>query len=207
MVICLCSFIFLSVDSCNSSREEIDREEAERINGIMSTIEKTLEADTISEEALMAFQKKAIGKLQEFGDYLSVYADPSLDSQLRQNTGLILKNLFVSDETFASVNKKAFSQTPMNSLNSILEELDNMKKDKVIFSIDSIQMTNSFEMFNDSIYTGNMEYLETIGSIMEGDTNVIRRSFKQCDVYIVKTTKAYEGHRQKAWKVFLGILN
>ncbi len=200
----LFAFFTFSSDSCDSTAEEKQKREKARFHEKIETIKDGFESDYLTETARIAFEEKAKQKLIDFSDYITMYADKSLDTLFREKAGEMIQDLFYKAETVLELKLSDTEKRNRINIKELMERLQKSKYDVLQLKTDSIQTFSALERMNESTYLGKLSYLQYIEGITGNDTIYIDTTPVQCEFYVMKVKKNMGMESKKVWKVLLG---
>lgn len=204
LVILISSLFFLAVDSCEGP-DPAEQQSAKELTGqIINTIEEGLEANSLTEEVKLAFQENAKRKLKEYADYVSIYSDKTIDSVFRNNIGEQIQRLFIGNEAVSHIHaENTKPQIQLFSLESP-ELSEESELDKLLLTVDSMEVKKFLEWYDETTYIGKLGFLQTVTGIRDGDSTIIDRSPRVCEIFVIRTKKVFVNGSQMTWKVYLG---
>ncbi len=184
MAVC---FTVMAAPTCENERSKADYRQGRIYR--LEEISDELTAESLSGRNLEAFEFRAVEKLMDYADYMSIiyseYNAASFREQARQNIGSYFNT---GDDAEIALNP---GKIP-GSYRSF------------IFRIDSVKISDPLQRQTDTRYVGRMEYVETILGSDPPDTSHIRRSRKTIEMVLRMDYKDFGEQSLLVWEVLLG---
>jgi len=176
----------------------ISKKENERIDQMLSEQAKPLELqieDSLTTDLLAKFETRAIQKLQEFYDYLSLLRDDRYDQSMKEEIRYSASGLFLSsDQIIAPL-------VPENHSEASVDEMLMKSQQKPFleqFEIVSIEVDQPLTQISQKVYQGELNYELKVGKASEVISYKKRATFS-----LRKIEKNLGGESLEVWEVFL----
>lgn len=180
-------YLLFSAKSCdNQEQADTVRDEA-RAKASQDSIAAVFESDTLSEEALRAFEKSAGLKIYDLSEYLQILADSTMETGFKVKVEAMIREMFLPENG------------NMNYATAAIKKL-NMQTG---VEIDSVKIQKPLQPVNDSLYSGQLRF--SIHSENPRPTDKMARTGeKQVEILVSKREKKFGNNRLKVWTVLLG---
>ena len=191
----------LTAETCGDGNIEVTKED--RLSGMFQDIEDEFVNDELTPEILFAFEKRAIQKLNDFIDYLNIYADTSLSKQFRiQARQMIIETFYSETDLYRFYQDLGLLEDTTNRI------LYNSKNGGLFKTeIDSIVVTDNFLKQAFSGYVGELRFSQKLFRITSTDTVLTNTLFRNSEIFVIKTEKEFGEKTQDFWKLYLGEIN
>jgi hypothetical protein len=194
-------YLLLCGKSCDDEEGKLLRQE-KQVESARDSIREEFEVDYLSEESRFAAEVSALQKLRDLSDFAGIFSDLSMDSQFRQKSGEMMKELFVSDKSALTFGGKG------NRANVTLRDFLNQGfgkgviKAEVIF--DSIRVLEPIQKSGNDMYKGRIGAAQRVICITAEDTIASPLEEITVDIINQRENKAFGKDTLKVWKVTLG---
>lgn len=195
-------FVFLlilfSAETCSDSQTGIAGEDKK--SAMFRQIENDFLADELSSEILLAFEEKAIQKLNDLADYLSIYADSSISQPFRIQAKQMIEENFIHKDAELSFYRNLKLQP--DTVNQLLMFSDCTGICKM--EIKQISISKPLQKVSLSGYSGEIQFSFFV-SHFKFPENIPAKSV-QCSIEIsaIKKEKNFGNYSQGVWEVYLG---
>lgn len=175
----------LTAEDCADSRVEPSKADV-RIH-LFQGIENEFTSDMLSDEALLAFEKRAEQKLVDLIDYLNIYADSGISIEFREQAKQMIGDAFISSSDVQQFYKNL-------ELTEDITKTILLKGDTNLFhtEVTSIDVIQSFQKRSNSEYVGEIQFVQMI------DKNTISQHL---EILAVKTSKNFGNETLIVWKM------
>ena len=193
-------FIFIAFVCFNckpqKSKEQILHEKITQDS--TAAIFQNFTSDSLSDSTIRAFESRAIQKISDLRDYISILSDTSLDKTFKQQARAMALKLFIS--------KNCTLPSPLNSgdeiikISDLLDSLKSGSAENLRLSVNSTDISEHAQK-QEKTYQGivifDMRY-------KGGEVRFREKTKVQCTFSIKKTKKAFGKETKLIWEVFLG---
>ncbi len=198
------AYVLLSSKSCDSDQEDNAVLQKNNIEKTKESIIAGFEAETLSDTSLRAFEIKAQQKLVDFGDYLGIYYDKTLDPTMKSQAGLMIKNLFVSDRVLIRSLSPNEKDKRNLSLAAFLSSDYFPGYNSIQIKIDSIVLTEPLHQSTGYVYSGSLKFHYLFKAYSSSDTISVSKHTMKVDIFAEKATKIFGADTLRVWGVLLG---
>lgn len=192
----------MSKSESYESMYEIATEEAE------PAIEKAhyeFEKEQLSSLALKAFEQRAVQKILDFADYLSIVSDNSLDSVFLNQANEMLISLFHNDGVNVYIDYPKSPSSRPEKLQKFLSYFWSEASPKIQIEISDFKVQDSLKITGKKNYAGEIVCLLTIQNTGDGkaiiSNGIYHASF---EIESRKTIKQFGSNKKNIWEIFLG---
>lgn len=192
------SLLFL-LTSEDCSNRDLPMSSEEKSSTLYQNLEDEFLIEELNTTKLLAFEKRAVQKLSDLSDYLTIYADSSLSNEFRIQAKNTLRDMFYSEEDLQNY-FNAFSFVEDSSENQLYFGFNN---DVVNTSIDSIQMVESF-VKKGSKYEGSIQFSQVLYPFGNSTNQIIHFYDQQIKIIVIKSEKHFGDKALDIWTVYLG---
>jgi hypothetical protein len=202
ILLSLTALLLFSSKSCETP--ENNKEDETTLESTMDSINKTFLAENLSDQTLQAFEMKAEQKLTDFGDYLQIYSDKSLDEAFRTHVRQMIRELFISDSVRINIRITKDKNEKDLTINEFLGILSSGDDHSIRIFFDSIEVNNPLQRTGVIKYAGSLKFIqryEVSPSINPAITGSVCR---KVDIFAVKGGKQFGGDTLQIWQVYLG---
>ena len=188
--------ILLIASSCAISRKENER--IEKLLGQQAAQADTPMADSLTQEVLIKYEDRAIQKLEDFYDYLTLLGNASYGKSMKEEIVISALGLFfdsaIEINSFGALSSQKFS------LISVLEIQQSSPVPD--FTISHFEISESLKLKSTSNYAGQISYLLVLGK--EEDRVDYKKHANFC---LRKIDKKIGNKSIEIWEVFLEDIN
>lgn len=181
-------FLTLASPTCEEAISP-ERRAEERLE-TLRLVNEDLVAPALTRRNLEAFESRAMGKLEDYADYLGMVSDSGLDNRFREQARENLYGLFLESTDQEST-------PPPNIIGDGFA--------KLAFLIDSVTILAPLEKENGNSYRGRLRYHFQTLEIHAADTILLRSSQEEMGMVLQKRAKEFGYKRLQVWEVQLTI--
>ena len=150
-------------------------------------------SNRLSKAQLDAFQIRAQQKLRDFIDYLTIIANPALDSAFRHIAAQQAEQLFTSPQAVVPAWSGSPGEPELVSISSFLEAL--IQQEGVLtFSIEQLAVDQPLVLNDSAQYEGELSF---------NVSGTADRATHRTGVVVKKVTKKFGQETDSVWEVFL----
>lgn len=189
----------MSARSCSDA----DALDQSKFHKQVAIIEKGMEAEQPDLQSLLAFEEKAMQKLMDYGEYLSLMMDKGIDSTLRENVREQIKHLFLNEQVKIDFiwSKSNIHYDSLVKLNISIFESD---LDQLTISVEDIQVSQHLARKTPQNYQGMISFNQIIHFQYNNGIRESEQQRKVLDFYLKKVEKKFGSDTKFIWQVFLG---
>lgn len=190
--------VVLSADNCSGPDLNNKQENnGKQIPDTYQHIENEFIKNELSIKDLDAFEKRAIQKLRDIADYISINADSAVSVLFRKQANHMIRENFIEKDDVSNFYKNL--EIREDTLNTILYHLKYESLFKTEFS--SIEIIKRFQKESDLIYTGEIQFTQRISFLNQADTVLVSLP-QQINIHAIKTGKNFGSEMQDVWEVY-----
>ncbi len=206
IVVLFLLWILCGADSCNSRGHEAEMNDKKLVSASKDSLKQVFTVDTPGTRLLEEYEAKAVQKLSDFGGYLEIAADTSLDMSFRQQAAAMAVKLFVRESVDIEKWSRACALGDCHSPEQILDKclaIGLPCRLKPIRALTEAPLARQ----NDSTYKGSLSFsLQGILQAKPNETKVFPGRL-QIDIYAIRETKTFGAEKLSVWSVYLGSIN
>lgn len=195
-------YMTLSSRSCSEGSQKSDVRPEEQLLNEKTEIKSEFESGAIHEKSLLAFEAKAKQKLTDLSDYLNILSDSSTDNSFREQSKLMISNLFISDTVCIS------SRLSGNYDNSKLRINEFLKSEAISgpknIALDSIRITDPLHIISEYRYIGRLIFNRRIKLSSLSDSGWSSPVTMQAEFFVSKIPKSFGNETLRIWNLSLG---
>lgn len=181
-------YLLFTAKSCdNEEQSDAARDEA-RAKASQDSIAAVFESDTLSEEALSAFEETAGLKIYDLAEYLKILADSNTEEGFKVKVEGMIREMFLPENG------------NMNYSNAGIKKL-NLQTGVVI---DSVNIQKSLQPVNDSLYSGQLQCFLRRSHPLNHDERSLKVENRVIEIFVAKREKNFGNNTLKVWTVLLG---
>lgn len=204
LVTAILCYITLCSKSCNEGNQNGEIPLAEKLSNEKTEIRNEFVSEFIPERSLSAFESKAKQKLTDLSDYLNILSDSSMDGSFREQSKMMVVNLFISDTI--GVNRRLLSEKedrsfPINKL--IRSEAFPVSK-KIV--LDSIRISEQLHFTTKNTYKGRLAFSRRIQNAPSKDSIWSPCAPMQVEFFLSKIKKSFGSDTLQVWNLSLGTI-
>lgn len=181
------SIIILSAPTC-VDENYYESQRMSRIDSL-TTAGNYLMSDSLSIKNLEAFEIKAIEKLMDYSDEVSIIYNQEFEQSFREQASRNVRSIF-------------------NSIKNTNNAIDQVKVFSLLPSplmiIDSIKVTHPLRQESEDHFTGKIGYTEVIVAQNKTDTLELSRLEKRVTFHLDKIPKDFGENSMEVWEIRLG---
>lgn len=190
-----------------SCAAEVDRsdESASDFTDSSFLIEESsnLEVDYLSDNNIVAFEQRAMQKLEDFSDFLAILSDTTIDSEFKKQAALMAVEIFINTENTISFSLSDDLSADEQTIEAFLLELQNGKLGILSIEIQNVSTSQKMKQSNNQEYKGLMKLELSIANKRE--TQIKKNTVQlECEVMAKKVDKEFGNTSKMVWEVFLG---
>lgn len=190
-----------------SCAAEVDRsdESASDFTDSSFLIEESsnLEVDNLSDNNIVAFEQRAMQKLEDFSDFLAILSDTTIDSEFKKQAALMAVEIFINTENTISFSLSDDLSADEQTIEAFLLELQNGKLGILSIEIQNVSTSQKMKQSNNQEYKGLMKLELSIANKRE--TQIKKNTVQlECEVMAKKVDKEFGNTSKMVWEVFLG---
>lgn len=171
-----------------------------------SELEESFNADTLNEEQLRIFQKRAQQKLQDFINYIEIISNKRYNSQLRLAACQQIEELFADSSVIIDIRFDQIEKDPRTA-SLFIKDVYNSGYDSIKIKTNSV-IVNPAEKLNETLeYVGNITADVTIIGYKKSTIAFYSKGIHKAKTIIHKQEKQFGKDSQTLWSVFIGELN
>ncbi len=190
MLVCL-----ITAEDCSNSSSETTRYKIQQDQ--FQSIEDGFISNEISPEALHAFEVRAVQKVKDLNDYITIYLDENLEKEFREQAKKMIYSTFYSNEDCG----RFFEELDLNEdIEQVLLSSSEIKN-RVIFRTNSIHILEGILESKNLEYSGKIGFSTDLFEIVENDTILISRNKFALPILVVKKEKDFGTGSEKVWEV------
>lgn len=155
------------------------------VNRPNQKLESQFQANSISAVQLQAFEKRAIQKLIDFGDYLEIIGNNTYEKSLREHAAELIYGLFVSAQ--ANIG-------PMGTLSKVVTSRLSGKGRTAQVYVEEVSLNQPLRLLHNE-FSGELSFILKSGEIRTPHT---------AEITLRQTTKKFGSETIGVWEVFLG---
>jgi hypothetical protein len=206
-VIITCSvlaFLLFCSKSCETTENENAAREEISFKATLDSINKTFEADYLSEQTLRAFEVKAEQKLVDFADYLQIYADKSLDESFKDHARQMILDLFISDSIHIKISISKEEKEMNLTIKEFLRIASASGSNVMGVRIDSLEISEPLHRIDDGRYAGSLKFSQRFKGSSSTNNSLTQSQRKTVDIIAAKIKKQFGNDTLQIWQVCLG---
>ena len=149
-------YLLTTAKSCNDNEQWEQNREVAQAGAARDSIARVMEGDTLSAATLRAYEKMALNKLTDFGDYLKILRDPATAEPFKEQTRKMIRNMFVSGQAQFSISGN--TRQKIVTLEQLLAPARADTQEIFAFSFDSARIGKPLEFAGKSAYSGTLRF-------------------------------------------------
>lgn len=162
-----------------------------------------LEVDNLSDNNIVAFEQRAMQKLEDFSDFLAILSDTTIDSEFKKQAALMAVEIFINTENTISFSLSDDLSADEQTIEAFLLELQNGKLGILSIEIQNVSTFQKMKQSNNQEYKGLMKLELSIANKRE--TQIKKNTVQlECEVMAKKVDKEFGNTSKMVWEVFLG---
>ena len=194
------AFLVFCSKSCETPEDQQSGREEALLAATLDSINSSLSADQPSDKTLRLLEIKAGQKLSDLADYLQVYFTDSLDEVFRDQSAKMIRDLFIPDSLFASLNLVPGHGERYSSIHDLLNPQQESQWIVRGFTFDSIHVLEPLRKTNDKCYKGTLGFITRSSSF---NSENYFQQIKEASIIAAKTVNPFGSDTLKVWSVFI----
>jgi hypothetical protein len=203
ILIFIAIYLICSARTCTEDEEAAAKREEQDIIKLIECVETVFTSDTLSDDLLRGYEINAINKLNDFGDYLKIVSDTTLELKFRQHAAELTRNLFIPGEIELNNWSKAYPAPALNTLEFLLEYSLSEGISCWLMPL-QINVSTPFILKNDSTFSGALNFKQDCISLNKREISGSVSGKLIIDIYLIKQPKQFGDEKLNVWKVYLG---
>lgn len=193
-------YLLFSAKSCDSGEQSEAAREKNRIKTAKDSIVNNFGSESLSGEALKAFEETARLRFRDFADYYSVLNNVSAAREFRTHAGEMITDLFVSGNTVLLItDPEKHLLTEKISLKEFIDKALDGRNKQFTLAPDSVWITQKLYSQGDSVYTGKLAFSSS--ALISVKTPFASGN---AEFFVLKREKRFGKEKLNAWTVVLG---
>lgn len=168
--------------------------------------ESTFTTRSLSNYQIKGFEKRALQKITDFADYLSIVSNTEYDEKLRKQAIDMITKQFLEKETTVTGVDKELSKPAEFKLDQYLNLFLTNKYSKIEVKHSDIKYLNNIVIDEKGNYKGKIYFKQTSNYYVKDKFVSSAYSFRHINIYLIKTKKKFGSKKEDIWNVFLGDL-
>ena len=190
--------ILITAEDCGNSSPEMTRTKIQREK--YQNIEEGFVSNELSRENLKAYEVRAIQKVKDLSDYITIYLNGDLEKEFRQQAkNMIYKTFYTYDNCNQFFDDIALKEDTDQILLFRPDTNGN-----IIFRSESIQIPEHLKKTEEFEYSGKIDVDASLLEIIENDTIVIDKRKLTLPIVLLKKEKDFGESSEKVWELLLG---
>jgi len=198
------AYLLLCSKSCSEPELDPAIAEKERIEVLKDSIISEFESESLSRGSFKAFEMKARQKLVDFGDYLRICNNKSMDDSFKSQARLMIRDLFISDSIRVNTLLTDEHGNKMIPLNEFLRIGLTSSVDSNVFSIDSVKISIPLHRTNEDKYTGTLQFSRYLKTYPTAKTTYPIQARMEAEIVVTKVDKIFGADTVQVWQVLIG---
>ena len=197
-------YITLSSKSCSEGKQNDNLSQEEKLIHEKADVRNEFESEFIPGKSLAAFETKAKQKLTDLSDYLNILSDSSMDNSFKEQSRLMVLNLFVSDTIVISnclINGKDFKR---ESVNNFVKTTSSAGPEKII--LDSIRVIEPLHITSENNYKGRLAFSRRMKNVLSKDTIWSSAYPLHAEFFVSKINKSFGSDTLQVWNLSFGTI-
>lgn len=204
ILIAFLTWFILSSRSCGPEEEKKAGKEKADLEQSRERIRTEFEADILSEQSLRAFEINAKQKIMDYGDYLGIAFNKSLDTALRAEAERMISNMFTSEDIALDKHLGLITTNKTLKIKDAAGQHCVSGYESISFKIEHVRITKPLRQAGESCYTGQLNFSCTTVTCTDQDTINLGKEKLSALFYARKLPKAFGNDTLLMWSVFLG---
>jgi len=197
-------YITLSSKSCSDRKQNDNLSQEEKLIHEKADIRNEFESEFIPEKSLTAFEYKAKQKLTDLSDYLNILSDSSIDNSFKEQSKLMVLNLFVSDTIGISNCLTNDTDFRKESIKNFVKNTTFTGSNKII--LDSIRVIEPLHITSDHSYNGRLAFSRRMKNRSAKDTFWSPPASLQAEFFVSKIKKSFGTDTLQVWHLSFGTI-
>lgn len=169
-------------------------------------LEYEFERNEVSPLGLEAFENRAIQKVKDFGDYITIISDTSVNAEFINQAKLMLLSMFVEDSHIAIISNSNKDLTNQVKLKDFIDVLEQNQSTAFSFEFENIHISNMLSESDNNSYIGQVKCtLNTSSQLLINDIPFPISSYNtEVKITVKKISKDFGNTTREIWEVLLG---
>jgi hypothetical protein len=193
-------YCLTTAKSCTNSEDNLAARQQFVVTATRDSIRKALEPDTLSAEALAAFEESARRKVLDLADYLNILSDTTLDKTFRKKAAGMIRGMFISDTVVLAINPPAMHRMKEETVGRLVTG-------ETAFchvEFDSVKVSRPLHKTGSGQYSGMLSSLFITQQDSPGTSKSGSDQVKSIEFNLVVHQTILGRDTLYAWKVLLG---
>ena len=204
LLIAILGYILLSSKSCSDGKENNAASQEERLIQEKSEILNEFGSEFLPGKSLNAFEHKAKQKLTDLTDYLNILSDNSMDISFKEQSSLMVFNLFIADTTRITNRLINEADYRMVSVREFAKAVTRSVSKKIM--LDSIRVTEPLHIASGSNYKGRLAFRGWTQNRSVNDSASSPHVNLQAEFFVSKIKKSFGSDTLQVWNLSLGTI-
>jgi len=203
-LLAILGYILLSSKSCSDGTENNAASQEERVIQEKIDIKNEFRSEFLPGKSLAAFEHKAKQKLTDLTDYLNILSDNSMDNSFKEQSKLMIFNLFISDTT--NIRNRLINDADfrMVSVKEFVKATTRSGSKKIM--LDSIWVTEPLHITSGPNYKGRLAFSGRTQSRLAKDSASSPPVTLQAEFFVSKIKKSFGTDTLQVWNLSLGTI-
>ncbi len=177
---------------------------SQAIGNETNQLEQTFTTKKLSSFQLKGFEARAIQKIRDFGDYISLLSNKDYDLKLRKQAIQMFEGLFQNKTVVINNPEKELINSKKTDIEAYSKAILESKYSEVKVKIIDIQLTEQLQPVKNNTYKGIISFKQKNQYFKDKSLINSNTKTKQVEILLVKTTKNFGNKKEQVWNVFLG---
>ena len=197
-------YLLLTAKSCDSRQEADQAREQAALAAAKDSIRTAAAPDTLTGSSLQAFERVAVIKMSDFGDFLAILRDTAVDPAFKEKARDMIRSMFVSDNSSLHFPCPGNSRRKDVVLQDLLtpEAVTSCGFGKVI--ADSTRVWQSLQRSGGPDYLGVLSYAFILASTGPGNDAGQALIHGTVGFVVTRNPKVFGADTLMVWEVLLG---
>ncbi len=203
------------MNSCSSNPNYLNKSSEEALE-IPATEEPILESpnqleyeferDEVSPLGLEAFENRAIQKVKDFGDYIAIISDTSINSEFINQAKLMLLSMFKENSRIVIISNSNKDITNQIKLKDFIDIVEQNHSTAYTLKFENISISNALSERDNNSYIGQVKCtLKTFSQLLINQIPFPSSSYKaEIKITVKKIPKDFGSTTREIWEVLLG---
>ena len=167
------------------------------------SVTTNLESAELSDEMLQALEQKAVEKMTDLAEYLSVISNQSYDIEFRNAAQELIEQSYISDSSSIAFPAVAPGLAAMTSRQSLEFQYLTSAPGEIEVGFDSVIIARELTKLTEVTWQGQLGFNTIVSGAHSGAQFTARH--RGTEVFTVKKVeKVFGGASNSVWQVFLG---
>jgi hypothetical protein len=187
--------LLMTAEDCSNNSTQMARQKIQREQ--FQQIEEDFVNDEISKEMLLAFEERAVQKLKDLDDFVTIYMSEGLPKEFREQAKNMIHKEFYSEDDchrfFAGLSLKEDTAQVLLFRSGI--------QNKLVLKTDSVSISERIQKHTGLRYLGEIGFTVGLLEVNRTDTIFTDSKNKVLKIIIVKTEKEFGPDIEKVWEI------